>query len=317
MDANSMTGNEQHKGERSTELGDLPNEILQEIISKLPIKNAIQTAVISKNWENQWKNMSKVKLVGRGYRERKEFTKFVDKLVAVLNTSCIKILSLSYDFCDDSPMVNGWLSAFIKPTIQELSLDFESLEDPLTFSDSLFRSKDLTHFHLNMPQIIMLPSYICFPSLSTLSFRDVVFPDSLSTQRLFTGCPSLKKLSLIDCNWSNVETVHIACPMLQILIIREWEDDQIDSVAPDDPTDCRIVITADNLKTFTYDGDFLNDYVLDCNTSSITNGAVEVHPPPIDSMDAGFFVLKLLKALSEVEKLSISDFAAEVCVSHI
>lgn len=315
MDVDSLNGKQQ-EGETNndTELRDLPSEILQEVISNLPIKEAIQTAVISKKWRNQWKHISKVTLEEKVHREKKEFNEFVDKLLAVLNTSCIKIFSLACDVCEETHLVNGWLSGFIQPTIQELSLEFGNLdEEPVVFPDYLFSSKDLTNFHLSMPHVFVLPSVISFPSLSTLSLREVMFPDSLSTQRLFTGCPSLKQLTLIDCKWDNVETVRIACPLLQILIIREWEDDENDLLAADEhPTSCRIVITSNNLKTFSYDGDILNDYALDCNTSSITNGAVEVHPPPSDDTDAGLFVLRILKALSDVERLSISDFATEV-----
>jgi len=319
MDAKCNKNGKQHEGETNsgTKLRDLPNEILQEVISNLPIKEAIQTDVISKKWRNQWKHISKVRLAEKGHREKKEFIDFVEKLLAVLNTSCIKIFSLACDVCEDTPIVNGWLSGFINPTIQELSLEFGNLdEEPLVFPDYLFSSKDLTHFHLSMPHLFMLPPFISFPSLTTMSLREVMFPDSFSTQRLFNGCPSLTQLTLIDCKWTNIETVQIACPSLQILTIREWEDDENDLIDDNDPTSCRIVITSSNLKTFSYDGDLLNDYVLDCNTSSITNGAVEVHPPPSDGTDAGLFVLRILKALSNVERLSISDFATEVW-SHI
>ncbi|XP_027915280.1 F-box/LRR-repeat protein At3g26922-like [Vigna unguiculata] len=314
MDAKCNKNGKQHEGETNsgTKLRDLPNEILQEVISNLPIKEAIQTDVISKKWRNQWKHISKVRLAEKGHREKKEFIDFVEKLLAVLNTSCIKIFSLACDVCEDTPIVNGWLSGFINPTIQELSLEFGNLdEEPLVFPDYLFSSKDLTHFHLSMPHLFMLPPFISFPSLTTMSLREVMFPDSFSTQRLFNGCPSLTQLTLIDCKWTNIETVQIACPSLQILTIREWEDDENDLIDDNDPTSCRIVITSSNLKTFSYDGDLLNDYVLDCNTSSITNGAVEVHPPPSDGTDAGLFVLRILKALSNVERLSISDFATE------
>lgn len=319
MDANCFRGDKngkQHEGEtkngRSTKLRDLPKEILREVISNLPIKEAIQTALISKNWRNHWKHVSKVRLVQKAYAEREEFTYFVQNLLESLNTSCIKIFTLTFDVSEDTALVNGWLQGFINPTIQELNLDFESLDGPLVFPDYLFSAKDLTHFQLTMPHILMLPSYISFPSLSTMVFRDVLFPDTASAQRLFNACPSLKHLNLTDCNWGNCGTVHIACPLLETLIIREWEDDETDFIAQLDPPNCEIVISAGNLKTFSYDGDLLNDYVLDCNTSSITRGTVEVHPSPNDCTDASLFVLRLMKALADVERLSISDFATEV-----
>nr|KYP67374.1 hypothetical protein KK1_013702 [Cajanus cajan] len=185
----------------------------------------------------------------------------------------------------------------------------------------MFSSKSLIHFHLTMPQVINLPPSIYFPNLKTLTLRYVIFPDTTPTQKLFSSCSSLEHLALVDCNWSKVRAVNIACSSLESVSIREWRDDD-EAAKPDDENEpdvqndapCRITITgSSNLKTFSYDGDLINDYFLN-SSAAITDGTVEVHTTTNDDLDAGHFVFKLLKALSNVEKLSITDFAVQVCM---
>ncbi|XP_020216060.1 putative F-box/FBD/LRR-repeat protein At1g78760 [Cajanus cajan] len=302
-----------------TELCDLPQELLPAIISNLPLKQAVRTSVLSKLWKDKWTEISKVELEEEEHEKRLEFKEFVEKLLAVCNTSCFIKFSLTCEVCEDAPQVNRWLSQSIKNRIQDLKLDFDRIgKELLVLPEHMFSSKSLIHFHLTMPQVINLPPSIYFPNLKTLTLRYVIFPDTTPTQKLFSSCSSLEHLALVDCNWSKVRAVNIACSSLESVSIREWRDDD-EAAKPDDENEpdvqndapCRITITgSSNLKTFSYDGDLINDYFLN-SSAAITDGTVEVHTTTNDDLDAGHFVFKLLKALSNVEKLSITDFAVQ------
>ncbi|XP_027362530.1 F-box/LRR-repeat protein At3g26922-like [Abrus precatorius] len=325
MDANSSISSKHqkhHEGEgrnieRCISLGDLPDVILQEIISSLPTKEAVQTSVLSKRWVALWMAISNIELKEGSPEKRQQFIDFVEKLLAC-NSSRLKKFSIAFEVGEDAPQVNRWLGGFIKPSIEELNLDFERVGQPLVLPDHLFTSETLTNFQLSMQHVMNLPSSIYFQNLKVMTLKHVIFPDGSPTQQLFSSCPSLEELTLIDCSWLKVKAVCIACPSLKTLIIREWKDDADDSVKLDQendaggrsvPTHCQIVITGSNLKTFSYDGDLLNDYFLFC-TSWVTDATVEVYPSD-SRLDSPYFVFKLLKALSNVEKLSFTDYVAE------
>ncbi|XP_061354565.1 F-box/LRR-repeat protein At3g26922-like [Gastrolobium bilobum] len=318
MDANFLisSNNKHHKKhQRSMNICDLPDEILQEIISNLSTKEAVQTSILSKRWIDQWMNISKIELEEGAPEKRQKIVDFVGKLLVVCSPSNLKKFSLLFEVGADAPLVNRWLCGFINPNIQELNLDFERVEESLVFPNHLFTSETLIKFQLCMQQVINLPSFICFRSLRTLTLKDVIFPATCSTQNLFSNCPSLEELNLTDCNWMNVRNVCIACPLLQRVIIREWKDDYKDDDNHSDngqgvPNFCRIVIMGTNLKTFSYDGDLLNDYFLHSATS-VVNAIVQVHPADNNNLVAGVFVFKLLKAVPNVQKLSLNDSAAE------
>ncbi|KAK7308820.1 hypothetical protein RJT34_05079 [Clitoria ternatea] len=295
----------------SSRLCDLPDAILQEIISNLPPEEAVRTSVLSRQWVDQWMGISKLELDENAFEERQHFINVVEKLRLVVSSStCLRKFSLVFEVGDEAAQVNQWLSGFIKPKIEDLNLDFERVEDPLFLPSHLFTSKTLKNFRLNMQNVINLPSSIYFQSLKTLTLNHVTFPGGSSTQKLFSSCPVLEELILLDCSWRNVRSVRIDFPMLRKLIIREWKDD--DYIFLNDlngPFHCQIMILGNNLKTFYYDGDLINDYFLH-TPSPVTDATVEVHPAD-SHLNAGYFVLKLLRIFSNVEKLGFTDFAAE------
>lgn len=341
MAANSSMGNNASKcqkrgtkGEgkeaeiRITTICDLPDSILHEILSRLPIKEAIRTSVLSKKWEEKWTGISIMELEEGTMETRQKFIDFVERILLACNPLHLKNLSLSFDAYNESPRVNNWLNGFLSPKMEKLRLDLERVEQPLVFPEDFFTSETLTKFQLSMQNLFNFPPSIDFQNLRILTLKHVVFPVTETTQSLFSGCPSLEELTLIDCNWMNVRAVCIDCPLLRKLIIREWKDDDEDSDSDIDEEENVenipnveeeavmyysqiVIIGTNNLKTFSYDGDLLNDYFL-CCAHSIIDAAVEVHQPDYYGVEVGFFVFKLLSALRNVQKLSITDFAAEV-----
>ncbi|XP_027366393.1 F-box/LRR-repeat protein At3g26922-like isoform X2 [Abrus precatorius] len=327
MDASSLISNKKHrnphdregKNESGIRICDLPDPILQLIISSLPTKEAVRTSVLSKRWEYLWMGISKIKLREGAPEKRQQFVDFVRRLLVDCDCSNLTKFSLSCKVGDGASEVNEWLRGFINPQIQELNLSFEGIEEPLVFPDHLFACATLTKFELSMQHIFKLPSSILFESLRILSLVYITFPDYSSTQRLFSGCPSLEELSLVNCNWVNVESVCISSPVLQKLMITEWREEDDDKFDEDDDIGgqnvsncCNVVIVGTNLKSFSYDGHFCNDYFLYSSTSVI-NASIEVHALDFSDedweSDVGYSVFKLLKALSNVERLSISEIA--------
>ncbi|MED6168723.1 hypothetical protein PIB30_014188 [Stylosanthes scabra] len=76
---------------------------------------------------------------------------------------------------------------------------------------------------------------------------------------------------------------------------------------------CKVVIIGTNLKSFHYDGDCSDEYIL-YDSASVINASINVQVPPqgfCDEdygclLDLGYYVFKLLGELPNVEKLSIN-----------
>ncbi|KAL1342712.1 hypothetical protein HN51_029230 [Arachis hypogaea] len=301
---------------------DLPDPILYHILSSLPTKDAIRTSVLSKMWEHLWKNISKIELRENyhSYPEqpepvkRQKFMDFATKLLRDCDCSNLKKFDLICSVDENASQVNQWLCGFINPEIEELSLHFEDIWEPLVFPDHLFTCATLTQFDLRMKHIFKLPSSIHFQSLRMLRLVSVIFPDSSSTQNLFSGCPALEELALIYCNLKNVKAFFISSPLLQTIDIVDKEDEEDDGLN----VSKKVVIFGTNLTSFNYSGDFPNEYSL-CDSASVINASIMVQVPPSPNcwddecmiysrlLDLGRFVFKLLRELPNLEWLTISD----------
>lgn len=314
-----------HKGEGKNDsnikLCDLPIDIHHKILSNLPTKEAIGTCVLSKSWLNKWKGINVIDLEESDEpNKRQQFVDFVEKLLVACNTSSLKKFSLLFEVGDETPRLNAWLAVFVNPMIEELSLKLDRVEEPLVLPQHFFTSETLTKFELSMQQVISLPpSTISFKNLVTLTLKNVIFPSNYYTARFFLGLPSLKEITLIDCNWKNAGYIIICCSSLQTVFIREWKDEEEDDENhnneeedhDDQNNHGKIAIYATKLLTFLYDGDMINDYSL-IFTTMVTNATIEVHQHHNKKLCACYFMFKLFTALCNVAKLSLTYFAVEV-----
>ncbi|MED6168718.1 hypothetical protein PIB30_014183 [Stylosanthes scabra] len=221
---------EEKNDESGTNICDLPDPVLVLIISSLPTKEVVRTSLLSKRWRHLWKDISEIDLKEGGYEEIQLFRAFVSKLLVVFDCSNLTKFTFSCNVRENATKVNEWLCGFINPGIEELILDLKMIEKPLVFPHHLFTFARLTKFHLNMDQILNLPSSILLPSLRSLSLKKIIFPDSSSAHRLFSGCPSLEVLTLVYCNWMNVKAITISSRLLQNVVIRDckYDDDEED-----------------------------------------------------------------------------------------
>jgi hypothetical protein len=344
MDPNSSNkiqknyeGDVKNEGTR-TFLCDLPDDLLQKIITYISIKEAVATSTLSKRWENQWIGNYKfnMELIQGLFLNRQHFIDFVEKLYKHCKDDNPRIVSLSFEVGNDFRRVNKWLSAFINPMIEELNLELDRIKKPLVLPNHFFTSRKLTKFRLSMKQVIKIPSNINFQNLVTLTLKNVtILPNNQSTQKFFICFPSLKELTFIECNWKKVGSLTIICEELQKLYIREWEfeaeeeeDDDDDEEEEDEEEDVEeqneeinfehgeIGFHAPKLLTFAYIGDLINDYFL-FSTTSITDASIEVHENNNSTLHADNFVSKIFNTLIRVEKLSITDFVLEVCINSL
>ncbi|KAF5728597.1 F-box/LRR-repeat protein [Tripterygium wilfordii] len=114
-------------------------------------------------------------------------------------------------------------------------------------------------------------------------------------------------MELSQCNWVNVKIVSICAPNLRSLSIID------ETFVPhwNESDSCQIMIFGNFLKLFKYHGDFLNDYCF-YDSSSLDEVHVEVDYVGERSRIVAYRSYKLLRGISDVNKLVLSDVAIEV-----
>ncbi|KAK7253177.1 hypothetical protein RIF29_37679 [Crotalaria pallida] len=295
---------------------DLPDSMIEEIISSLPIKEAVRTSVLSRGLKDLWKNIPNIELIEEP-EGRQQFKAFIDALLTLHNLSSLRNLTLSFQVGEDANQVNEWLSRFINPKIKEVVLNLGRVEQQILFPKHMFQSETLTKLELGMQNIIEFPSPIRIPNLKILILKEVIILNGPSTREFFSSFQSLEELTLIDCEWLNfIDVVGIICRSLKKLVIREWgngnDDDDDENINGQNAPRCNIVIFGGNqLRSFSYDGNYINDYFLSLHTtSSAMDASVKVHQVG-NNWGAGYLVSRLLNSFVNVEKLSITSFAIQ------
>lgn len=192
-------------------INNLPDDILLLILDKLPMEEAMGTALISKRWKDLWKYKNKINL-GFGWilKTGKKIIPSLLKFFSVHQETKIQHVSVSlqYDLCMHTEILS--LLAYVsKKNVEELYIDFNDKND----SRKRWRRKYLSLFipecelcacssliklGLKFLQLETLPP-LRFMALKEL-FLDQVKLDDDSVEEITMNCPSLEMLCLSNCN---------------------------------------------------------------------------------------------------------------------
>lgn len=316
----SDTGREwyviQNVGDRYDSISQLPDCILQYILAFIPTKDVLKTSILSKRWNYLWTSVLNLDfddaLLHANETDCQDppdeicFVNFVERVLLLRDASNIKKFRLSCRVFFDALRINSWITYAITRNVHELNLCV-FVEDRLVLPSSMFCSQTLTSLKIEMNCILELPTSIHFPSLKTLHLSLITFPDDDSTQKLFTGCRVLEELVILDCDWMNLKSITISSSTLKLFTI----DDLPYFGPPDGAGGCKIKIYASNLMNLNYAGYPSNEIFL-CDVSSLVNAYISVPVPHERKIKVASHVVNLLKGLSKVVSLWVSDHTIEV-----
>ncbi|XP_057950960.1 F-box/LRR-repeat protein At4g14103-like isoform X2 [Malania oleifera] len=278
----------QDVGEAEDRISNLPDCILHHVLSFLPMKDAVGTSLLSTRWRHLWTSLPNIDLDDMLYfgercdwypLETTSFVNFVERVLALHDMSNMKRFRLSCRVCFNASCVNAWVSSAVRHKAQELNL-------------CLF---------VNEP--FMLPP--------------CVFSYDYSTQKLFSSCPMLQELAIVDCEWMDLRSITISIPTLTSLTI----DDLPCFGSMDDINDCEIRIHAANLISLKYIGHLSNDNILG-NLSSLVFASVHIPNLYERRNEIAWRGVKLLRGLHKVKSVNISNgtiksfFLAENLIDH-
>lgn len=293
----------------------LPDCILQHILSFLPTKDAVATCILSKRWKFLWTSVPNMdfddallytnEINGWYPIEVSCFMNFVERVLLLRTASAMNKFRLSCRVCFCSSRVHAWISAAVLHNIRELDLCL-FVEKPFMLPLCVFDSKSLTVLKLEMNCVLELPTCISFPSLRILHLCLVTFLDDNSTHKLFSGCPVLQELAILDCEWTNLKSLVISIPTLKSLTI-----DDLPYFGSDDMNGCQIKINAENLTHLNYIGYLCNELFL-CNVPSLVKAYIHVPVLCVWLNEVSCRIAKLLKGLRNVNSLKISSRTIEV-----
>ncbi|XP_057465395.1 F-box/LRR-repeat protein At4g14103-like isoform X2 [Actinidia eriantha] len=296
-------------------ISNLPDCILQHVLSFLPTKDAVATCILSTRWKDLWTFVRYIDFDDallyyseeNGWYPLKMtcFMNFVERVLLLRHGSNMEKFRLSCRVCFNASRIHAWVSAAIKHKVEELDLCL-FVETPFTLPRCVFDSESLTVVKIEMNCVLELPTCISFPQLKTLHLALVTFTDDDSTQKLLSSCPVLQDLAILDCEWMNLKRIMVSIPTLKSLTI----DDLPYFGSGDELNGCEIKIDVANLIFFKYSGYLLNEIFL-CNMSSLNSASIYVPILCERRKEIGYRAVKLLRGLHSVKSMRISNGAIE------
>ncbi|KAK1375080.1 FBD domain-containing protein [Heracleum sosnowskyi] len=208
-------------------ISDLPESIIDSILTKLPVKDAVRTCVLSSKWKYQWTTMTQLVfdekclcLSNDKKVAEKELVDFVMRFL-LLHDGPIQKFKLSTSYLQKSTDIDQWLRVISRKNIKEIVLDVYGgkwrWSDPrFSTPRSIFSLRKLTGLTLSEFAVKPPLGFQGFPCIKYLELHGVTITLEV-IENLISGCPLLEKFKF--SHWNKLAFA-IRAPNLKLLTVK-------------------------------------------------------------------------------------------------
>ncbi|CAN6687971.1 unnamed protein product [Malus baccata var. baccata] len=212
-------------------ISNLPSNVVENILSRLSIKEAVRTSVLSSNWRYKTAMLPHLVFDDRCF-SNKNLTTFenIVNQVLLLHIGPINTFKLSHRDRLATSDIDRWILHLSRNAIKELILDIWK-GDPYKVPSCLFSCQDLVHLELYNCLLKPPSTFKGFKSLKSLDIRLITLaPDVFD--KMIVCSPLLEKLTVVYID--GLTRLKIGAPNLQYLKVNV-------SIALDGSYDQRLV----------------------------------------------------------------------------
>lgn len=207
-------------------VSDLPQSIIESILTRLPIRDAVRTSILSSKWRYKWNALTQLVFdekcvtlsTDRGLVE-KNLVNFITRAL-FLHQGPIHKFQLSTSYLQSCPDIDQWILFLSRNDIKELVLELGEGEW-FRVPSCLFKCKKLTRMELFRCELDPPPSFTGFLCLKSLNLHQVIIaPEAIES--LISSCPLLESLAL---SYFDSLALNICAPNLKYLCLEgEFKD---------------------------------------------------------------------------------------------
>lgn len=220
-------------------LNSLPSEILENIVGRLPVRQAVRTSALSRDWRRRWESSPGIRF-GWGSGEAGAAAA-VGQILA--RYACpVRHFRHGWIESGGSARADEWFVVLAGRGVEHLALIFSEADNFLfhTLHAAIFSCRELTKLELGSCRLPAAPSdFSGFPNLTVLTLTMVAFPPhgERTLEAMISSAPLLQSLELKNVSLEGGEWDEwvIRAPNLKDLIIQLefdflWEIEQLPSI---------------------------------------------------------------------------------------
>ncbi|KAJ0445011.1 putative F-box domain, leucine-rich repeat domain superfamily, F-box-like domain superfamily [Helianthus annuus] len=189
-----------HKASKSAPqdfISNMPDNVVTNILDRLPLRDAVRTSILSRNWRFKWTTLSRLEITASlfWYLAQKTYKNYhvrvINRILLHLRGAITKFF-LSIDEVIDDEDINHWILLLSRKGIKELTIR-NWHEPPLKLHTHLFSCLELKHLTLSNCYFNPPPTFHGFPNLLSLK---LVLTEGDANKRFSTSISGLKYLRL-------------------------------------------------------------------------------------------------------------------------
>ncbi|KAJ7943257.1 F-box/FBD/LRR-repeat protein [Quillaja saponaria] len=211
-------------------ISDLPQSIIESILTQLPIRDAVRTSILSSKWRYKWTTLTQLvfdeECVPRNERTlfQKSLVNFVTH-VLFLHQGPIHKFQISASYLQSCPDIDQWILFLSRNDIKELGLEFGEGQW-FRVPSCLYNCKKLTQLALVRCELDPPINFNGFISLKSLNLHQVLVPPD-AIENIICSCPCLESLSLsyFDSLSLNIHAPNLKCLYLEGEFKDIWLED--------------------------------------------------------------------------------------------
>jgi hypothetical protein len=289
-------------------LSDLPDCVILHILSFVYTKQAVQTCILAKRWNNLWKYLPTLVLLS-------STNKFVSRILSLRNaTTPLCALHFQRYGTMYPRLLQRMVKYAVSHNVQQLSINLEC--DIQQFPTCFFSCRTLTSLKLviNHPTLYagtLFPSSLNLPALAILFLESFTFlVDDDGHAEPFSAFSSLNSLIIRDCKVLDEQNLWILSATLANLTLDTGMAYNYGKIELSTPSLCTFVFVC------TGDIPALKLHGIESNLSSVKHVKIDVSiaSGSIDA-DISLFLLNWLVELANIKSLTINHNALKVLSS--
>ncbi|MFS8028278.1 putative F-box domain, leucine-rich repeat domain superfamily, F-box-like domain superfamily [Helianthus anomalus] len=192
-------------------ISSMPDNVLTNILDRLPLQDAVRTSILSRNWRFKWTMLSQLVFDVDFYEYflkvegRVTYEGIINRLLLHLKGVIRKfVLYIDDDHCYiEDEDIDQWVFFLSRQGIKDLTICNNSDGELHNSPTHLYSCLELRHLKLDSYCFDPPASFRGFPNLLSLELRNVQF-ESGEVVKFFSQCPALTNLKILTHSLYNL-----------------------------------------------------------------------------------------------------------------